>query len=251
MRPQSRTIAKLKPKKKSGHVAWSKKFWAYLQKEKKRNTALLRLIEALGDDGRQELALSIYNFLRPHMWMKLRKNRSQTGQQVYKRLTKVIKDLNKLTKNYRALEDLAPEFGPGKVLGAAAPQGFADCLEAEAIRLIGQQELTKIAFNHKREGNKSDLANLIGLQYFVDEFAHRSGNSFPEGAARHLKAPDLADLLEAGKAALDLPEDDTITDAATILRALQRFRKHPRNGTISALLRQNAIQTCDNLFHGL
>jgi hypothetical protein len=95
MRRQSRKIAKLKPKKKSGYVEWSKKFWAYLQKEKKRNTALLRLIEALGDDGRQELALSIYNFLRPHMWMKFRKNRRQTSQHVDKRFAKVIRDLNK------------------------------------------------------------------------------------------------------------------------------------------------------------
>jgi hypothetical protein len=250
MSQQTRKVALLRPKKKLGYVEWSKKFGAYFRAGKNTNAALLSLIDVLGDDGKQELALSIYNFLRPHLWMKFRKARRQTGQQVYKRLTKVIKDLNKLTKNYRALEDLAPEFGPGKVLGAAAPQGFADYLEAEAMRLIGQQELAKIAFNHKQGGNKSDLANLIRLQYFIDEFARRSGNSFPEGAARHLKASDLADLLEAGKAALGLPEDDTITDAATILRALQRFRKHPRNGTIRGLSEQNAIKACEKLFGG-
>src|ERR1700722_14432591 len=100
MRPQSRKIVKLKPKKKSGYVEWRKKFWAYFHAGKNTNAALLGLINVLGSKGKQELALSIYNFLRPHLWMKLRKNRRQTGQQVYKRLTKVIKDLNKLTKNY-------------------------------------------------------------------------------------------------------------------------------------------------------
>jgi hypothetical protein len=250
MRPQSRNIAKLKPKKKFGYVEWRKKFWAYFRAGENTNAALLGLIKVLGSKGKQELALSIYNFLRPQLWMKLRQNRRQTGQHVDKRLAKVIRDLNKLAKNYRALRDLAPELGPCTVLGAAAPQGFADCLEAEAIRLIGQQELTKIAFNYKRGGNKSDLANLIRLQYLVDEFARRSGNSFPEGAARHLKASDLADLLEAGKAAFDLPEDDTITDAATILRALQRFRKHPQNRIISALLKQDAVNACEKLFGG-
>jgi len=237
-------------KKKLGFAEWGKKFFAYLQAEKESNPALLESIHVLGDNGRQELALSIYNFLRPQLWEGFRKNRRQTGQQVDKNLAKVMRDLNKSARNYRRLGNLASELGRGKVLGAAAPQGFADSLEAEAMRLGQQQKLAKIAFNHKRGGNKADLASLIRLQDIMDEFARRLGSSFPAGAKEPLSAVDLADLLEAGKLALGLPENQTMTDPASIERALKRFRKHPRNGAVCVLLKEDAFKTCDKFFYG-
>jgi hypothetical protein len=228
--------------KKIDFTNWQKGFYAYLEAQKRgTNGPLIDLCSRLGDDGKRELALSIFNFLRPRLWATFRGNRRRTGQQVDKNLNKVIRGLKKLAKNYRALSRLAPELRPGIVLGATAPPGFADSLEAEANRLDSQRTRAKIAFSYKRAGNKTDLAILLRLQYFVDEFAQRSGN------ARRLKVSDLADLIEAGKAALDLPASKMITDPASIERALQRFRKHPRNAQIFALLKQDAIKACDKL----
>jgi hypothetical protein len=234
--------------RKLGFDDWRPKFLNYLQTEKKSNPELLELMNVLGDVGKQELVLSIFVYLCPQRWEKFRKTRRKAGKSVDQNLSRVIRNLGKLARDYRSLVHLAPGLRPGILLGAAAPQGFAEALEVEAVRLSQQQKLAKIAFNYKRGGNKADLATLIRLQEIIAEFVRRAGKRFPADATRRLRGVDLADLLEAGKAAHGLPDHETMTDPTSIERALLRFRKHPRNVRIDALLREDAHKFCNKLF---
>jgi hypothetical protein len=225
---------------------WSEKFWPYLYRES-INAYLRYLLAELGPGGRQELAWSIFDYLRTNLWDEFRADRRQTGRMVDRLLSRAIRKLQNAAKEYEKLGQLASGLRPGTLLGSTAPQGFVHALNAEADRLVQQRERARIAFSHKRSGNKSDLAILVRLQDIVDEFSRRSGRPLAIGHARHLTASDLADLLEAGKAALGVAEDETLTDVAPIERSLQRFRKHPHNALISALLKEDAVRACNQL----
>jgi hypothetical protein len=234
--------------KELGFVEWGEGFFAYLEREKSEtNPALLELVYCLGDEGRQELALSIFNFLRPGRWREFCENRQETGRIVTRKLSKMIKDFNRAAIRYRELYTLAPEIGVGAVVGAAAPSGFPDILEREATRLASQLETATFTFSKKRAGTKENLSILIRLQEFVDEFGRCWGDHLPEHARRHLVIVDIADLLEAGKSALGWPETKSFTDPRSIERSLQRFRKHTHNQTLCLVLRANAIATCHAL----
>ena len=121
--------------KQPGFVQWGERFFAYLVKEKGgTNPELMELIYNLGDDGRQELALSIYNFLRPESWKRFGKGRQQAGQQARKGLSNAIRDLRRAAASHRKLLTLVPEIGTGTLLGAGAPFCLPDFLEMEATR---------------------------------------------------------------------------------------------------------------------
>jgi hypothetical protein len=234
--------------KQPGFVQWGERFFAYLVKEKGgTNPALMELIYNLGDDGRQELALSIYNFLRPESWKRFGKGRQQAGQQARKGLSNAIRDLRRAAASHRKLLTLVPEIGTGTLLGAGAPFCLPDFLEMEATRLALQSERAPIVFSKKRGGTKENHAILFRLQEFVEEFGRRWTDYLPPTAARHLTASAIADLLEAGKSALGWPESPTITDPESIDKALRRFREHKDNALICELLRADAIQACDRL----
>jgi hypothetical protein len=50
-------------------VPWGETFFDYFQQHKAAtNPRLMELVFCLGDDGRNELLLSIFNFLRPQLW---------------------------------------------------------------------------------------------------------------------------------------------------------------------------------------
>jgi len=93
-----------------------------------------------------------------------RKNRTQTGQQVNKSLSKAIRDQTKLAKNYRRLGHLALELGPGIILELAAPQGFADFLKTEGVRLSQPLKLAKIA---PISDFWAGIGHILGMLFFL------------------------------------------------------------------------------------
>jgi len=124
---------------KDGFVEWGTRFFAYLKLHKERtNPALLELIYYLGDAGRQELALSIFNFLRPKLWRQFCRDRQAAGRVATAKLSKAIRNLNRSASGYRELQILVPELGVGTALGTTAPSDFPELLETEASRLATQ-----------------------------------------------------------------------------------------------------------------
>lgn len=75
----------LEKPKEPGFVEWGERFFAYLVKEKSgTNPGLLELIYWLGDDGRGEVALSVFNFLRADLWKEFCRNRRTAKQNAEK-----------------------------------------------------------------------------------------------------------------------------------------------------------------------
>lgn len=229
-----------------GFASWSQKFFAYLDHES-TNAHLRSFPAKLGYGGTRELALSIFNYLRERLWHEFRSERRRAGIKADKNISRAIQHLTKAANAYEKLERVAPEIRSGRILGATASEGFVDGLNAERDRLAEQRGRARVTFSLKRAGNRSDLSILVRLQDFVDEMCSRSGKPLADGKTRHLSATDLADLIEAGKSALGMPDNDIFTEVGAIERALQRFRKHPDNLTICASLKQDAITACDKL----
>jgi hypothetical protein len=68
---------------------WAQAFFLSLQKEKEAtNPAPFELLCSLSDDGRMEVALSIYNYLRPELWKEFSRDRQWVGQRVKKMLSR-------------------------------------------------------------------------------------------------------------------------------------------------------------------
>ncbi len=219
---------------------WAQAFFLYLEKEKKAtNPSLLELIGWLNPNGRREVALSIYNFLRPKLWKEFSKDRQRVGQQARKKLSKTMSDLRRAAATYKQLSTMVPELGIGTLLGADFPAWLPNYLESEATRLSAQREKCKV-FSKKRSGTKENHAFLFRLQEFIDAFARRHADGLPASVARNLTAQSIADLLEAGKHASGCPANSTETNPENIDRALRRFRENKDNKLLCQILTDDA-----------
>jgi len=315
-----------------GFVPWGIHFFAYLVKTKAHtNPGLLELVYHLGDDGRQELALSVFNFLRGQAWKDFCQDRRIAKGKAKKSISKAVSNLRSARAAYSALLASVPEIALDRQLGDDRRLHFSDILEQEATFLSAQAriecaksqsryrvrqlcppertlatqtvalllkasgKLTRFAdsyrrlltitsdasigkafdsflvpqlvdkleteeahlrqvasrvnsaFNKKRLGTGADWAILVRLQSFVEAFGLRWKPYLPPHTTTILRESDIADLLEAGKAALGLPEDSTFVNPESIGRALERFRQHPGNQWTCASLRQSAQTICDGL----
>jgi hypothetical protein len=133
-------------------VPWGTTFFAYLTKEKAAtNPALLELIYRLGQDGRQELALSIFNFLRPSLWQAFCRDRRRAKQQANRLLRKVAVDLRRAAKACRLSSASAPEVRLNRMLAEGSRSHLSDILEAEAEFLAIQARLARIACARQRD----------------------------------------------------------------------------------------------------
>jgi hypothetical protein len=166
---------------------------------------------------------------------------------VARALTETSTALKLLANSYRTLRDLdsyVPFDYPVEALTAAQ---LVAVLQAEQEKMTGVLARVDMAFNTKRFGIAANLAILVRLQRFVEEFAFRSESYMPETAAKRLGESDLADLLEAGKAALGLTGDSTITNPSSIGRAIERFRRRKSNEQTLSLWQRSAAEACGRL----
>jgi hypothetical protein len=132
--------------KQFGFVAWGVRFFAYLVKEKNgTNPALLELIYWLGDDGRQELALSVFNFFRTDLWTEFCRDRRRAKQRVKRNLSRAITNLRRSAKSYRKVLASVPVLGTGRRLGGVAHLHLSDLLEREAAFLAVQARIASFA----------------------------------------------------------------------------------------------------------
>ncbi len=314
---------------------WADKFFPYLRSEKAgANPSLIELVDRLGPYGRQELAASIFNFLRADLWAEFRRERATAKQQATATLRRIILDLQRAGRAYSELSTLAPEICRNRMLAGSADLHLSEILGNEAEFLAVQARLASIAcgtkraaggsrdfgpnsspsdrevcrklsqasrklarasksyrelltlhpkvmagqwfqaiqpiylpkvleearthvramldrapvtFNKKRAGVTHDIAILYRLVEFVDEFTRQFDASTLPASARKLSEADLADLIEAGKAALGESGESTITDPESIGRALERFKARKSNATTRLLWVASAHQACDNL----
>jgi hypothetical protein len=166
---------------------------------------------------------------------------------VARALTETSTALKLAASSYRTLRDLdsyVPFDYPVEALTAAQ---LVAVLQAEQAKLTGVLARVDMAFNTKRFGIAACTAILVRLQDFVEEFQFRSQSYMPETAAKRLGEIDLADLLEAGKAALGLTGDSTITNPSSIGRAIERFRDRKSNEQTLSLWQRSAAEACGRL----
>jgi hypothetical protein len=127
-------------------VKWGGRFFAYLVSDKNdTNAGLLELIYCLGDDGRQELALSIFNFLRSGVWKDFCQDRRVAKQRARKELTLARSDLSRARGAYSKLLDSMPEIGMCRRLGDNRRLHLSDLLEGEADFLAAQARIARAA----------------------------------------------------------------------------------------------------------
>lgn len=234
-----------KPDAQVGFEEWSQKFFTYLDREiRRRNLPLTELANCLGLVGCRILAASIFNFLSREPYRGYRESRQKVGKRAKAGLSKVARDLRRAGTSYCNLLALAKEIERRELLGADSPPDLPGFLEKEATRLDRQLRLASVAFSKKRMGINANHGILIQLQEFVKEFGRRWNNRLPL-AAKELTSTDIADLLEAGKTALGQPEGLTDTDAESIDKALNRFRKHKDNRPLNEMLKKLALAECD------
>jgi hypothetical protein len=123
---------------------WKESFVTYLVREKTgTNPDLLELIHWLGEDGRQEVALSIFSFLRPSLWKDFCKDRQIVKQQAKKGLTKARSDLRRARLTYSALLASLPEMAAHRRLGEDRRLHLSDLLETEAVFLATQARIQR------------------------------------------------------------------------------------------------------------
>jgi hypothetical protein len=120
-------------------VKWRQRFFAYFESEKSgTNADLMELIYWLGDDGRQELALSIFNFLRTDVWKDFCQDRRVAKQHARKELTLARSGLRRARGAYSKLLGSMPEIGMCRRLGDDRRLHLSDLLEKEAEFLAAQ-----------------------------------------------------------------------------------------------------------------
>jgi hypothetical protein len=137
--------------KQPGFIEFGVRFFAYLVKEKNElNPGLIELIYYLGDDGRRELALSVFNFLRSQEWRDFCKDRRTAKELVRKTLFMAIGDLRRATAAYRKMLGSVPEVGVCRSLGEGRPSHLSDLLEREAAFLAAQARIARVAGRKKR-----------------------------------------------------------------------------------------------------
>lgn len=288
----------------------------------------MELMYCLSDDGRQELALCIFNFLRTPVWQRFCEDRRIAKQNAKKEISKAIMDLEKAGAAYTALLASVPQValcrqlaegrqlhlsdileqeaeflsaqvrisgaaslgtsrarkagplragatqGPallsrasrkltraaesyrrlltitadaviGKVLGSLHPVQLVAVLKTEEEHVRDLASRVNIAFNKKRLGTSAEWAILVRLQYFIEAFGLRWKPYLPPHTTTRLRESDLYDLLDAGKVALELPED--AVNEESIGRALRRFVQRKENQQTCRLLRNSAQAICDGL----
>jgi hypothetical protein len=127
-------------------VKWGELFFAYLVREKSgTNADLMELIYCFGDDGRQELAISIFNFLRPGVWKDFCQDRRVAKQNAKKKLTRARSDLRRARGAYNKLLGSMPEIGMCRRLGDDRRLHLSDLLEGEADFLTAQARIARAA----------------------------------------------------------------------------------------------------------
>jgi hypothetical protein len=127
-------------------VKWGERFFAYLVREKSgTNADLMELIYWLGDAGRNELALSIFNFLRSGVWKDFCQDRRVAKQHARKELTRARSDLRRARGAYSRVLGSMPEFAIGRRLGDDRRLHLSDLLEGEADFLAAQARIARAA----------------------------------------------------------------------------------------------------------
>jgi hypothetical protein len=181
---------------------WGERFFAYLVKQKSgTNADLLELIRVLGDDGRGELALSIFNFLRTRVWRDFYQDRQKAKQRARKMLTRARSDLNCARVAHVKLLRFIPEVAICRPLGDSRRLHLADLMEKEAAFLATQARIERAA--------KGRLC--------------RTRHAEPNQLERKVNSQNLALLSEASqkltRAARSYRELLTITPTASIGKA--------------------------------
>jgi hypothetical protein len=180
------------------------------------NPRLKTLPPLLGKAGCSEIALLIDAYLRVGDEKRFRADRRDVGTRASANLSRAAKSLRTAAKNYRAAQAIAPEIGG--VMGGDAPGSFPELLEAEADRLSRQGQKSWV-FRNKRHGQHLNHGYLIQLQKFVWHWTN---------GERDLSVTEIADFVQAGKAALDFPKTDADSPEA-IEKSLRRFRSNDHN----------------------
>lgn len=138
--------------KQVGFVEWRGQFFAYLVEQKTgANPALRELISWLGEDGRQELALSVFNFLRIELWSEFCRDRRRAKQQVKRNLSKAITDLRRAATSYRKVLALVPALCTDRMIGEGTRLHLSDLIDREAAFLAAQARIERFA-NRRRRG---------------------------------------------------------------------------------------------------
>jgi hypothetical protein len=136
--------------KRPGITEFGERFFAYLVREKgEKNPGMMELIYCLGDDGRQEMLLSIFNFLRSQEWRDFCKDRRTAKKQVQKLLGRAIGDFRRATVAYRKVLTLVPEVDLCRNLGEGGPWHLSDILDREAAFFAAQARIERVAARKK------------------------------------------------------------------------------------------------------
>jgi hypothetical protein len=125
---------------------WGERFFAYSEREiSSTNADLMELIYWLGSDGRNELALSIFNFLRTDVWKDFCRDRRGAKQHARKELTQARSDLRRARGAYSKLLRSMPEISMCRRLGDYRRLHLSDLLEGEADFLAARVRIARAA----------------------------------------------------------------------------------------------------------
>ena len=102
------------------YTSWKKSFFEALEETRGMNPALLSLIDCLGNDGRQELALSVFNFLNTGAFRNFGDETRKAKIQVTKGVKRVLKNVRKVIGPY----DEFVHFLPGSRTEYSVQAGF-------------------------------------------------------------------------------------------------------------------------------
>jgi len=201
----SKSLVRLKPNNESAHSlfeSWGKRFFAYLVREKSlTNPALLDLIYCLLADGRRELALCVFNFLRTDQWNQFCRERRVARCKARKLLSAAKLDLQKAAMRYGKMLASIPELGSYRNIGYARPTHFSDLLEEEATFIAAQARIMRCAKSKSMDVNASKTDRLCSKVAVALTHAARSYRKlltltetvqiaayFPSFSPRELKA---------------------------------------------------------------
>jgi len=160
--PEARIeVGALQEPKGSDFPKWGERFFAYLVREKSgTNAGLVELIYWLGEDGRLELALSVFNFLRPCVWKDFCQDRRIAKGRARKRITKARSDLRRAGTAYGRLLGSMPEIGIYRQLGGDTRLHLSDILEIEAAFLSTQARIARAAGRRVRRVRQEEVSQL-------------------------------------------------------------------------------------------
>jgi hypothetical protein len=198
----------------------------------------------------QRAALQIAAFIRSYLLRsetEILGARSRTGRSRKRALSHAVNRLRNAAKSYRELGQIQiPEAG--SIIHARASVGLegmpslADNMEEEAVRFSAILNNAKNLYNEKRFGVGLKHIWLILLQGFVEAWTSQE-----LGKTRQLSVNDIADLMTAGKTALDWPESQTETDPELVYKAIHTFRSNPTNQWICTAVPKHVEVYCNQL----